>query len=517
MKIGNKHYLILANIALVVLLVLLNNLRVIPLRTGDFVFFAILTLAFALYRPGWAFLMFIGTIPLENINLAPDILEIAVRPYQFLGALIILAIIIRLTTKRLNFKLAKLNLADYAVIVMVLAGFVSAVGAKDFLPLKMSIIFATFAALYFLTRNFIQNISDLKKIIPFFLGSSVVVIFYGLWQNIRFLHSLSNFEAMPGRPNGTFTEAEWLGMFIIVVASIIYSLIYFFSKDSSTNKDTQISNFKFLNYFLLTISFVLLVITVSRSAWLGAFASLAIFLWIFFTDLKFKNWRWKETILLKLKIISSLAVAVAVVYVFHLTNFQLENRIQSTGTGLQKITIVCPPHEWVCKIPDVIEDTKELERCECKQINLEDIEKAGGIVSEVYRKDPNIKLRNEIYQKSWAEIKKHPLIGIGWGNISNILGKDGRGTPLNSSNIFLEAWLGAGIAGFLALVFLLGYILYNAIKNYHHAQNTEEKVVNLFIISSWFGIVVFNLFNAGMFLGFLWVWLGITSVNSTEL
>lgn len=524
-----RYYLLGANFFLVFFLILLNNFGIIPLRAGDFAFFAVLTLALALYRPGWAFLFFTGTIPLENINLAPEILGIAVRPYQFIGAITLLAVLVRLLTKRLNFKLPRLNLADYSVIILVFAGFAGSISVgmetHNFASLRLAVISASFVALYFLVRVFIQNIEDLKKIIPFFLSSSMIVIFYGIWQNVRFLHNLTHFETMPGRPNATFSEAEWLGMFIILFISAIFGLIYFFSRNASFDKDFQISNqfliTKFLNYFLLTISFILLTISVSRSAWLGALSSLVIFLWIFFTDLKFREWKWKETIYLKLKIISSLTVALAIVYFFHLTDFQLGNRVQSTGTGLQKITISCPAScrdALQCVSTDsIINSISELEKYGCRHINLEDVESErvnGNIISEVYRKDPNIKLRSEIYQKSWAEIKNHPILGIGWGSVSKILGIDGRGAALNSSNIFLETWLGAGIVGISALIILFGCVIFNAIKNYFYAENLKSKAVNLFIISSWFGLIVFNLFNVGIFLGFFWVWLGVTQIRN---
>jgi len=176
----------------------------------------------ALYRPGWAFLFFIGLIPLENINLAPVSFGITVRPYQLVGALIILALIVRWLSGKLNFKLPKLKWPDYLVIVMVVSGFVSAIVSTQVRTqvstssLKLSLILASFAALYFLVRSYIQSIKDLKKVSPFFLSSSIVVILYGIWQNIWFMRGLNGFETMPGRPNATFAEADWLGMFIVL-------------------------------------------------------------------------------------------------------------------------------------------------------------------------------------------------------------------------------------------------------------------------------------------------------------
>ena len=531
-----KTLLLLGNVLLVFFLILFSDLKLIPLRAGDFVFFAFLALALALYRPGWAFLLFVGMLPLENINIAPVELGITIRPYQFFGALTILALIIRFLSKRLYFQLTKFAWHDWLVLIMVAGGFLSTINSADrFAGFKLALIIGTFAALYYLARNYVQNIEDLKRAVPFFLSSSVVVIFYGIWQNWRFLHNLSNFETMPGRPNGTFTEADWLGIFLVLLTSVIYILLYSISnfefRISNETRMTEFSNskldhsklfqnskFKIKNlypFLLLTITLILLILTVSRSAWLGALVVYVVFVLIFFIGSGDDRWRWKETIWLKLKIISSLIVAIGIVYVFHLTNFQLFNRAVSTGTGLQKITIAC--NDQSLNLPESIQNIAELKKYDCQFINLEDIEKKkadGKFVTEIYRQDPNVQTRSEIYQKSWEQIKDHPILGIGWGSIGNILGRDSRGVILNSSNIFLETYLGAGIIGFLALIILLGYILVKSIKNYYCAESNSQKVVSLFVIASWFAIVIPNLFNAGIFLGFFWVWLAVAQLKT---
>ena len=538
-----KLYLISADFLLVVVLIVLGNFKVIPLRTGDFAFFAVLALAFALYRPGWAFLFFIGTIALENINLAPENLGIAIRPYQLIGTLIFLVVAIRFFSKKLYFKLPKFEWYDYTLLVVVFSGFLSILNSQDKITsFKLAIIFATFFTLYYLTRIYIQNGEDLKKITPFFISSGMAVIFYGIWQNWRFMHNATNFETMPGRPNATFTEADWLGIFMVLFISAIYILIHFRHSDpawreknlsdnitgnnskkilrvgftTDAQDDGQGTKYKFrvtMLYIILVSSYVLLILTVSRSAWLGAFVSLAVFLLVIFTDLRIRNWKWKETIKIKLGIIASLAAAIAVVYIFNLTNFQLFNRIQSTGTGMQKITISCKTD---VSLPEKINNLDELGQYSCRHINLEEIESekiAGSFVTEIYRKDPNVETRGEIYQKSWEQIKKHPLLGIGWGSISSVLGKDERGAGLNSSNIFLEVWLGAGIAGFLAFVIFWFYIIFNAARNFYFSEDISQKSMFLFIITVWFGLTICNLFNAGILLGFLWVYMGIAAIK----
>ena len=498
-----KITLVLLNSALVFFLILLSNLQVLPLRTGDFAFFTFLLFLFALYRPSWTFLFFIGTIPLENISLAPDALGITVRPYQFFAAITILALLVRFFLKKLNFTLPKWRWFDLLPIIIGTGGFLSLINASGAgISFKLAIIVFSFITIYFLTRIYIQTLDDLKKIIPFFLSSSLVIIIYGLWQNIRFAAGLNNFEAMPGRPNATFTEPEWLGSFLIIcIASAL--ILLFQNYKSQTNRKLQTIPF----CLFLALCFLILVLTVSRSAWLGAFAAIVVFLTLAFFSkiIDFKNF-----VKFKLTIITCLLVGLGAVCAFHLTTFQLGNRAQSTASGLQKITISCDKETT---LPENIANVSELAQYNCRHINLEEIdqEKASGkIVQEIYRQDPNVNTRKIIYQKTWQEIRTHPILGIGWGSMGKILGTDERGTPLNTSNIFLEIWLSSGILGLLSFAILLGYILIQSAKNFLSAQDLDSRIFAIFVLSALAGLIIFNLFNSGILLAFLWVFLGIT-------
>lgn len=521
-KNKNQKLLLVANIFLVFFLILLSNLQILPLQFGDFIFFAILVLALALYRPGWAFLFFVGTIMLENVNLAPAELGMAVRPYQFFGGLTILAIAIRFATGRLNFELIKLARYDFFIIALGAASFLSILGAPaKGVSFKLSIIIISYGFLYFLTRNFIQTKEDVKKIIPFFLSSSVVVILYGIWQNFRFMQNLSHFEVMPGRPNATFAEPDWLGIFLIMLLAVIYSIIYFLNKKNDED-GTIISNqilivkskiLKISLYLLLTVIYTLLILTVSRSAWLGAFGVTLVFLLIFFAQLRMSAENWfavaKKTLILKIKILAVFIISIAIVHVLGLTNFQLGGRMQSTGTGLQKITIACPGN-MDGAVPKITSTENDYTRYGCRHINLEEINleksKHNGIY-EIYRPDPNISVRSEIYKKSWGVIKQNILLGIGWGSINSYLGTDERGTGLNASNIFLEVWLGAGILGLLSFISIWIFIFIRAMKNLMQ-ENLETKTLGVFMLLGIFAIFIPNLFNSGIMLGFLWLFLG---------
>ncbi len=524
-KISRPGFYLLAGcVALVFFLILFSNLDLLPLKNpADFLFLAFIFLAFALYRPGWAFLFFVGTIALENIRLAPENLAISVKPYQFIGALALAAVLIKSLFKKLGFHLPKLNKFDLLPLIFAISGFISALASPvSKLALKQSVVALSFVALYFLARIFVQNISDLKKIIPFFLGSSAVVVFYGIWQNIAFQNGWTHFEVMPGRPNSTFAEADWYGIFLVFLLSVLYSLIYreHIPEIDSLKSASQITDRKLLTvgcWLLITFTFISLILTVSRSAWLGAFTTTFVFLFFILTNLKInpRKWNFRQFF----PILRNLAVAIicslAVIHISNLTAFQLGNRAQSAGTGLQKITAAC---EKDIILPEKITSSEELIRYGCRHINLEEIKPEkmrGSFIKEVYRIDPNINIRAEIYRKSWETIRRNPGWGIGWGNAAKILGADERGTPLNSSNIFLEVWLGAGIPGVFSFIFIWINVTIKALGLFSGVDR-ENKIFGLFLFLGSAAVVVPNLFNAGIFLGFLWLFLGIAFLNKNE-
>lgn len=516
-----KIYLIIANVILVFFLIFLFNLGLLPLKfTGDFWFFSFLVLAFALYRPGWAFLFFIGTVAIESVTLAPQGLGFNIRPYQLLGGAALSSLIVRFATGRLSFSLAKMQWADYFLGAMVLGGALSAVNAYDNLfSVKLVIISGSLFILYLLCRNYLQEEKDLNKVIPFFLSSAVIIVLYGLWQNIRFIQELSSFETMPGRSNSTFMEPDWLGIYLIILIALIYSLIYYFSNASKNNlpavSNFKLSIFNLILFIFLTLVYILLILTVSRSAWLGTFFVTLLFLFIVLTEIKlnFKAWRWKVFLRHGIGIIISLITSIGVIYIFSLTSFQLFNRAQSVVSGFQKITLACPANIDVV-YPKEIRDLSEVTKYGCRHINLENIEeeeKNDKLIVEVMRPDPNVNIRKTIYQKSWNAIKEHPVLGIGWGSIGKILGNDERESSLNSSNIFLEVWLGSGILGLLAFVGFWILIVARAGVNFF-SEDGIRKYIGLFVILGSMGLIVANLFNAGIFLGVIYVFFAVAMI-----
>ncbi|EKE16308.1 MAG: hypothetical protein ACD_11C00020G0013 [uncultured bacterium] len=508
-------YLILVNVLLLFFAIIFFAVGLLPFKnTGDFIFFAVLAFLFALYRPGWAFLFFIGAIALENINVAPIVLGISIRPYQLFGALTIFAFSYLFLKKKIGFSLPKFIWIDWMIFAFVVFSFLSSFSSNHRgASLKHSIILASFAVFYFLIRIYVQSFSDAKKIFPFFLSSSLVVMLYAIWQNIRFEKGLFSFEVMAGRPNATFTEADWLGMYLTLVIAVIYATIFYITKKYSEGR-----MFLAVSYLFLVLAYVALIITVSRSAWIGVAFITLVFLKIALTDgaWNFSVWQWKIFFKHLGLIVLALGLSLVIVYMFNLTRFGFLNRIQS-ATGLQKITVACQNSQNTP--PEIIQNIEELSQYGCEHIDLEEIdekEREGKIIREISRPDPNVNIRQEIYKKSLQTIKNNPVLGIGWGSIPVVLGEDEKGTAFNSSNIFLEVWLGSGIFGLLAFISVFGYIFVVSVKNIL-GNNGENKIAATFALLGFFAIIIPNLFNSGLFLGVFWLYLGISIALLSDL
>jgi hypothetical protein len=531
-----KSYLVLANVVLVIFAIWFSNAGLLPFSNlGDFLFFAIFGLALAIYRPGWAFVLFVGSLVLENINLMPKGLGLALRPYQFISLVIIIALIIRFAGKRLPMPaeefFPKFRWFDALPIIFSLGGFLSIWNSIDKgVSIKQSLIAFSFVIIYFLVRIYVQSLEDLKRIAPFFVSSAIIITLYGIWQNIAFVHEGNSFEIMPGRPNATFAEPDWLGIYIALLISVFFSLVYYAHKKYSyipslilnqgSISNDQIKKYLILAvlYGLITLSFITLILTVSRSAWLGTTLVTIGFLKIMLTNGSWKvsEWNWKKFIRSTGNIVAVIVISIGIIYIFSLTRFQIFSRAASVG-GIQKITISCSQNHPPA--PETVQSIYELQQYECRHINLEDIENEkalGNDVLEISRPDPNVNIRADIYRKSIEQIKQHPFGGIGWGNINNLLGKNTYGTGFNASDIFLEVWLGAGLLGILSFGILLLYIFIKSLVWFIDNKN-EDKTIPTFVMLGWLALVIPNLFNSGIFLGFLWTYLAVAvSLLKTE-
>ena len=383
--------------------------------------------------------------------------------------------------------------------------------------------------LYFLVRYFLRSERDIRRIAPFAFLSALGVFSFALWQSIRGILGMENFTVMAQRPNSTLTEADWLGLFGVIVLTAVLVVI-----GKKTAKRVTDENFQYrmilgwFGWWLALIGVVvLLTVTVTRSAWVASLVVAILFvLWIVARCYRAQE-SWVTGLSKLFGVLLSIVISIAIAS--QLTAFSLGQRAVSTG-GWQTITIACM-QPLVQPLPETILSLDDLAVYQCRFINLENIsqeQQQGNLIATIKRPDPNVSMRSNIYSQVRGVLQVHPVFGIGWGSIGDTLGRDANGNALNASNMFLEVWLGAGILGALAfglVWFGIGILavwnvwqdIFNekflnippALLRPFPIETVSSSILLVFILLSWFGITVFNLFNSGILLGFIWVWLAV--------
>jgi len=474
-----------------------------------FVIGVLSVIALALYNPFFSFALFIGVIPLEIIDLSPESVDFTLRPYQLMAVVTFVGFAVRkiMAETRLIASLPSFSVADMLIATFVGISIVSMFFVPSSTSVGQTIIVLSFVFVYFVLRLFVQSKEDVITLFPIVISSGAVVAIYAIVQNMLYKMNLFHREVMPGRPNATFAEADWLGVYLVFIIAVTLAYLHY----STYHKHL----WKFFNYALFataTTLFSALIITVARSAWLGAVSVVMIYLLILFFSKRYNKLVVKHF----LWISATSVLGVIVVLVFGLTSFELDNRISSTSSGLQEITISCNNNGQVYRIvPKTIDSVSELEQYNCRHINLEEIntEKTiGNTVMKIYRKDPNVVVRSQTYEQVIKYIKQRPFTGFGWGGSGKLLGTDESGTPLNASNIFLETALSIGLIGASILIVIFLSIITEALKILRTSRTLQEKSIAIFAILGVVAIIVPNLFNAGLLLGFVWMFFGMVAV-----
>ncbi|MEI6650743.1 MAG: O-antigen ligase family protein [Candidatus Moraniibacteriota bacterium] len=493
--------LLLGSGAMLVALAVLWYGNILPLGMSDFLFLFVLVTLAATYRPGWAFLLLVSVLPIEIVNLAPDSLHIGIRPYQLLVLSIFVAIGMRFIARRAIPEIPKPNFGDFLLFLIPVGSLFAIVNASD--PgrsFRLSVILFSYFALYALFRIFVRTAEDVGRILPFVIASLLLTSVVAVVQNVAFLSGNGFFEIMPGRPNGLFPEPDWLGLFLISAVSVFSAIGYFIA--SRTVSYPELFRMKRAVFVSLSLVMIVtaLILTVSRSAWLGAaIVACAAALLAVFTR------RFRVAGMLMILFGFGSLFAFALVELVPLSDFDLSGRAGSIGSGLQTITVSC---EQETALPEHIVSVDELAVYGCRHIDLDEIETeraAGRFVSTIDRNDPNVSIRRQIYQKSIALGMTHALLGVGWGTVGDTLGHDERGAGLNASDVFLEVWLGSGAIGLVGLIGFLLLLAIRAVRDFFRSRGTFP----FFLLVSFAGVIVSDLFNSGIMLAFVWALLGI--------
>jgi hypothetical protein len=530
-----------------------------PLDVISFGVAVVFIFVLAIFYPRQTFWLFIASLPLENIIISPDIISVSLRPFQLIGGVLLLVLLKEGFFKRkqnnidrdkkINFPILKINCflcqifqfkfcqikkpgvylnpLDRVVAILGLAGLVGVqFSPVKIVSLKLTIILLSFIGLYWVTRNFVRNKRQIGETVWFFIVSFVAVVFFSFYQIIASKFGWNSFQVMAERINGTFTEPDWLGMYLVFLLAILLGMKYIlklltknkniFGEKMRRFTELHIMHWSAFKIFRLLIDWeiilaiLIIVLTVSRSAWLAGLVVLISYIFIIFV-----KHGWQESLKVVFFVGLKIVLVVVAISMTGLSTFHLGNRATSSVSGLQKITVSCFPNTSLTK-GSKINNTIELAQFNCRHINLEEIsseKEMGKRVLEIYRPDPNIKIRKNIYKITGQEIKKHWLFGQGFGSSSAFLGRDSLGHGLNASNIFLEVLVSIGLVGFLPflLIVLTPFVVgWRSLQiNAGKYGDKQREVLAVFFLLTFLAILIPNLFNSGFFLGFFWIWLAV--------
>ena len=465
------------------------------------------TMGIFVYRPMLGFALFVSVLPFEILSVLPESVGFSVRPYQVLCVILYLAIVGIYIHKNVSVADVRAYITDAIIVGLLVLSGVTVQWAQD--PseaLRQTIIVGSFGAIYFIVRFFVREFHDVIKILPIIIVSGWVTSVYAIFQNVLFLHGGDHQEFMPGRPNAFFAEPDWLGIYLVFVFATCLTYLYY----NAHHKHV----WKFFDVTLWGITITVVVatiLTVARSAWLGMAVVSMLYILVIFVMHKYKMCA-RHVLWLGSVMTTSVLIAVFL----PITNFELDNRIQST-TGLQEITVSCVQKSGGEQLmaQKEIKDVTELSAYGCHHINLEEVDAEktmGHSVVTVMRNDPNIAVRAKTYNHVIEFIRQRPFTGYGWGRRGTLLGTDEQGTPLNASNIFLETALSIGVIGAGLLILLFGVIVLRSLIVIHQAHDEITRSTALFGLLGLGAILVPNFFNAGLFLGFVWVFLAMVAI-----
>lgn len=437
------------------------------------------------------FFIFIFLIPFEIYKLELGNL-VSLRPYQV--AVVLLLIFLAHLYFKGKIKTEELLVTFRSPISKLLAVYfiVSLISLINSPDLKNGIqetsVLLSFLAIYWSALFFVRTEKDVQNIFYVIIASGTMVALIGLVQVTAYKFGLELIEVMPGRPNSILPEPDWLGFFMIFALAILIAVQYFENFDVKLFWAKILRN-KYFYYGFHILFYIVIILTVARASWLAGIGMAGLYLFLIFID---KNNPFGQVFVQGFKILFFLFLSLIIIYVFGLTPFSLKNRFLSIVTSQETHATAVDP--------------KTGKEISIEKKKIADYKKQGIEVKEKKVQDINILRRRESFTDNFDIILKHPFLGIGFGGIETVFGE---GT--NANNLFMEIWIATGVIGLIIFGLIFYLIFREWLVFFIKKRNKNNQPYLFFIILGLAVIIIPNIFNSGLFLGFFWVYLGITA------
>lgn len=437
------------------------------------------------------FFIFIFFIPFEIYKLRLGNL-ISLRSYQAVAVLLLIFLAYfyfkgKIKTEEL-FAIFRSPISKLLAVYFIVS-LISLINSPDIKNgIQETLVLLSFLTIYWLVLFFVRTEKDVRNIFYIIIASGTVAALIGLVQVAAYKFGLGLIEVMPGRPNSILPEPDWLGFFMVFALAVLIAVQYFESFDVKLFWVKILRN-KYFYYGINVLFYIVIILTIARASWLAGIGMVGLYLFLIFID---KNNPFGQVFVQGFKILFFLFLGLAVIYIFSLTPFSLKNRFLSIVTSQETHAIAVDP--------------KTGKEVSIEKKKIVDYKKQGIEVKEKKVQDINILIRRESFTDNFDIILKHPFLGIGFGGIETAFGNG-----INANNIFMEVWIGSGIVGLIIFVLIFYCVFREWLFYYIKKRTGENKAYLYFIILGLVAVIIPNIFNSGLFLGFFWVYLGIAS------
>ena len=122
-------------------------------------------------------------------------------------------------------------------------------------------------------------------------------------------------------------------------------------------------------------------------------------------------------------------------------------------------------------------------------------------------KESSFKIHLALWKAAWKMFLDHPVLGVGPGRFGAFFGKyhslpfGGQPTWGNAHNLYLQTLAERGIAGLCALFFLLGTMVFRALKIYRK----ERSFLSLWFLAWMFSLFFMNLTESAFGVAMIWM------------
>ena len=352
--------------------------------------------------------------------------------------------------------------------------------------------------LYF---NFIEGFKTRKQLQIFIIIFLVSASLMGVDSLVQLMTGKSLVYGHPlidGRVTASFKHPNDFGSYLVVVFPLLLGIFLFYGaphscfglrKGGHAGKECTWCC-RSLLFFLVLLILVCLGLTLSRGAWLGAFAALVFF------ALKFRR---LIPILLGVGIIFWFVFIPRIESIRNVSMLS-DNVIMQKRTDLQVEAQKEENASDMSQSLQIINDAEE-SFADTARRQIVRISEFGGMG------------RTKFWNQAWLMIKESPILGTGLNTYSNIAVERKISRGGYAHNCYLQMASEIGILGLLAFLWIIGSVYRNACRNMQKIDDQFLYAVSAGILAGLTGFLVHIAVDTALYsvqLGnFLWVILGI--------